>query len=69
MLNFISVADTVDLSGMSDELDHAAWFTLDEAEEAILKGSLAESFLLSIIAKLRQGRTLEDFTPVAGAVL
>lgn len=62
MLNFISVADTEDLSGMSTELDHAAWFTLDEAADAILKGSLAESFLLTIIDKLRQGRTLDSFT-------
>lgn len=62
MLNFISVADTEDLSAMSAELDHAAWFTLDEAADAILKGSLAESFLLTIIGKLRQGRTLESFT-------
>lgn len=68
MLNFISVADTEDLSGMSDELDHAAWFTLDEAGEAILGGSLAESFLLTIIAKLRQGRTLEELTPVSGDI-
>ncbi|WP_254075559.1 NAD(+) diphosphatase [Paenibacillus tritici] len=65
MLNFISVADTEDLSAMSDELDHAAWFTLEEAAEAILQGSLAESFLLTIIDKLRQGRVLEDFTAVA----
>lgn len=62
MLNFISVADTEDLSAMSAELDHAAWFTLDEAADAILKGSLAESFLLTIIDKLRQGRTLDSFT-------
>lgn len=62
MLNYISVADTEDLSAMSDELDHAAWFTLDEAADAILPGSLAESFLLTIIDKLRQGRALEDFT-------
>lgn len=64
MLNYISVADTEDLSAMSDELDHAAWFTLDEAADAILPGSLAESFLLTIIDKLRQGRALEAFTAV-----
>lgn len=62
MLNFISVADTEDLSRVSAELDHAAWFTLDEAADAILKGSLAESFLLTIMDKLRQGRTLDSFT-------
>lgn len=65
MLNFISVADTEDLSAMSGELDHAAWFTLDEAAGAIWKGSLAESFLLTIIEKLRQGRTLYSLTAVA----
>ncbi|KAI7261300.1 hypothetical protein KC345_g9794 [Hortaea werneckii] len=65
MLNFISVADTEDLSAMSGELDHAAWFTLDEAADAIWKGSLAESFLLTILEKLRQGRTLKSLTAVA----
>ena len=65
MLNFISVADTEDLSAMSGELDHAAWFTLGEAADAIWKGSLAESFLLTIIEKLRQGRTLKSLTAVA----
>lgn len=64
MLNFMSVADSEDLSGMSAELDHAAWFTLDEAADAIWKGSLAESFLLNIIAKLRQGRPLTSFTSI-----
>lgn len=62
MLNYMSVADTEDLSRMSDELDHAAWFTLEEAAEAIMKGSLAERFLLNIIDRLGKGRTMEDFT-------
>lgn len=65
MLNFISIADTEDLSGMSAELDHAQWFTLEEAADAILKGSLAERFLLNILDKLTKGRTLESFTPAA----
>ncbi|WP_256702116.1 NAD(+) diphosphatase [Paenibacillus sp. P32E] len=65
MLNFISIADTEDLSRMSAELDHAQWFPLEEAADAILKGSLAERFLLNILDKLTKGRTLESFTPAA----
>ncbi|WP_231574825.1 NUDIX domain-containing protein [Paenibacillus sp. FSL R7-0273] len=62
MLNYISVADSEDLSGISEELDHAAWFTLEEAEKAIMQGSLAERFLLNIIARLQQGKTLDSLT-------
>lgn len=57
MLNYVSVADSEDLSGISDELDHAAWFSLEEAVEAIMKGSLAERFLLNIIGRLQEGTT------------
>ena len=52
MLNFIGVADSEDLSQMSVEVDHAAWFTFEEAAQAIKKNSLAETFLLAIIEKL-----------------
>lgn len=55
MLNFIGVADSEDLSQVSAEVDHAAWFTLDEAAQAIKKNSLAETFLLAIIEKLKVG--------------
>lgn len=56
MLNFIGVADSEDLSQVSAEVDHAAWFTLEEAARAIKKNSLAETFLLAIIEKLNAGQ-------------
>lgn len=45
MLNFSCVADSEDLSGITDEVDRAAWFTLEEAPQAIARNSLAQSFL------------------------
>lgn len=64
MLNFISVAASEDLSQVSTEVDHAAWFTLEEAAEAIKKNSLAETFLLAIIEKLKAGQV--QVNPVMG---
>jgi NAD+ diphosphatase len=63
MLNFIGVADSEDLSQVSAEVDHAEWFALEEATEAIKKNSLAETFLLAIIEKLNAGRV--QVNPVA----
>lgn len=64
MLNFISVAASEDLSQVSTEVDHAAWFTLEEAAGAIKKNSLAETFLLAIIEKLKAGQV--QVNPVMG---
>lgn len=52
MLNYISIAETEDLSRISAEVDAAVWFTLEKAAAEIKKDSLAESFLLAIIEKL-----------------
>jgi NAD+ diphosphatase len=57
MLNFISVADSEDLSGMSTEVDEAVWFTYDEALSVIMKDSLAEKFLVAIVETLRAEQT------------
>lgn len=51
MLNFVCVVDSEDLSHMTDEVDRAKWFTVEEAKENIFHGSLAEKFLLSILEK------------------
>lgn len=51
MVNFISFVDSEDLSNISSEVDRAKWFSLEEAKEAILKGSLAEEFLLEGMKK------------------
>ena len=51
MLNFASIVDSDDLGGMTPEVDDAAWYTPEEAREAITHGSLAEKFLLSWLEK------------------
>ena len=44
MLNFACLVDSDDLSGMTPEVDYAAWYTPKEAKEAICHNSLAERF-------------------------
>ncbi|HIZ44838.1 MAG TPA: NUDIX domain-containing protein [Firmicutes bacterium] len=51
MLNFASIVDSEDLSGMTDEVDDAAWYTPAQAREAITHDSLAEKFLLAWLDK------------------
>ncbi|WP_025720074.1 NAD(+) diphosphatase [Paenibacillus sp. 1-18] len=55
MLNFVSIVNDDRLDVLSAEIDQARWFTLEEAKQAILKNSLAESFLLTIIQKIEAG--------------
>ncbi|QNM06189.1 NAD(+) diphosphatase [Qiania dongpingensis] len=54
MLNFASIVDSDDLSRMTKEVDYAAWYTPEEAKEAISHGSLAEKFLLRWLAKRKR---------------
>jgi NAD+ diphosphatase len=54
MLNYMSVADSEDLSRVSTEVDVATWFSMEEAKQQIMPGSLAENFLLSIFNHLEQ---------------
>lgn len=63
MLNYISVADSEDLSQISAEVDHAEWFTIEEAARAIKKNSLAEAFLFTIIEKLKAGQVRVNLLP------
>lgn len=58
MINFVSVADSDDLSHITDEVDEAAWFTFDEALENIVPDSLAEIFLKNIVRQLKDGLRL-----------
>ena len=58
MLNFACLVDSDDLSGMTPEVDYAAWYTPEEARDAIYHGSLAERFLLHWLDK-REEYTLE----------
>ena len=60
MVNFVSVADSEDLSGVTSEVDEAVWFTFDEALESIVPDSLAEHFLKNIVHKLRTQPRLFD---------
>ncbi|MBE0338387.1 NUDIX domain-containing protein [Paenibacillus sp. 28ISP30-2] len=55
MLNFVSIVNDDKLDVLSAEVDQARWFTLDEAKQVILKNSLAESFLLTIIQQIEAG--------------
>jgi len=55
MLNFMSVAESEDLSRVSSEVDVATWFTIAEAKEQVMQGSLAHSFLNTILERLEQG--------------
>lgn len=58
MVNFVSVADSDDLSHITDEVDEATWFTFEEALENIVPDSLAEIFLQNIVKQLRENHVL-----------
>jgi len=45
MLNFTCIVRDDSLTGLTSEVDRAAWFTFDEARKAIKPGSLAQRFL------------------------
>ncbi len=50
MLNFSCVAESESLEHLNrQEVDQAAWFTFDEAKQAIRPQSLAEQFLLHFL--------------------
>lgn len=51
MLNFASIVDSYNFSGMTSEVDDAAWYTPEKAREAIAHDSLAEKFLLGWLSK------------------
>lgn len=53
MLNFSCVAESEDLSGVSEEeIDACQWFSFEEAAEEIAEGSLAGKFLLHYLQKV-----------------
>ena len=45
MLNFTCIAESENLDKVTDEVDYAEWFTIEEAEKHIKQDSLAHSFL------------------------
>ena len=45
MLNFTCIAESEDLDKVTDEVDYAEWFTIEEAEKRIKQNSLAHNFL------------------------
>lgn len=49
MLNFSCIADSDDLSGVTDEVDHAEWVPLEESKQKIAQNSLASMFLNSFL--------------------
>ncbi len=63
MLNWYAVVDDMDLSDMDqDEVDHAKWFTFDEARKAVERPgqplSLAGRFLHAFLDDLEAGRQI-----------
>ena len=55
MLNFGVVVSSTSLEGINrNEVDLAEWFTLEEAKERIMKGSLARKFPLNHLEKLEE---------------
>ena len=55
MLNFVSLAQTADLSGVTAEVDHAEWVPLERAVQIIKPHGPAEFFLRAIVQKLQTG--------------
>lgn len=53
MLNFWCVAQSDDLKKTNYEVDHAEWYTFDEARRLVTHGSLAEEFLLHFLENYR----------------
>jgi len=45
MLNFVCTVSEEDTIDLSPEVDHAKWFSIDQAKEKIAKNSLAQYFL------------------------
>lgn len=57
MLNFSCVAESEDLSRVSEEeIDSCRWFSLEEAERSIMEGSLAGKFLAGFLEERRKNR-------------
>lgn len=54
MLNFMSVATSEDVSRLNYEISKAVWFPLQEATQQIKEGSLAKTFLLAIVERIKQ---------------
>lgn len=53
MLNFTYVVLEEKLEGLTDEIDYAEWFLIDEARERMKKNSLAQFILENCISKNR----------------
>ena len=51
MLNFSCYVSDESLEGVTEEVDHAEWFSIEEARANIKEGSLAQRFLESYVAK------------------
>lgn len=45
MLNFFCIAEKETLDGLTDEIDYANWFTVEEAKKNIKRNCLAQQFL------------------------
>ncbi|OAB44454.1 NAD(+) diphosphatase [Paenibacillus glacialis] len=64
MLNYVSVAQDETRLQINQEVEHAEWFTFDDARKVIMKESLAESFLLTILEQIEA----DEFGQIVGIV-
>ncbi len=54
MINFTCIAATDDLSEINSEVDHAEWYSFEDAVNQIKENSLAKFFLVKYIDSLKQ---------------
>lgn len=55
MLNFVSLSQSEDLSGMTEEVDNAVWVPLERVVQIIKPNGPAEFFLRAIVQKWQSG--------------
>lgn len=58
IFNFMSLVESEDLSGMTEEVDKAGWFSFEEAKRIIKPDSLAERFYLNFLRITESGREI-----------
>jgi NAD+ diphosphatase len=54
MLNFVCYVKDECLDGMTEEVDHAEWFTIEEARKNIKEDSLAQRFLEHFVVNKKE---------------
>ncbi|SHO48447.1 NAD(+) diphosphatase [Anaerocolumna xylanovorans] len=58
IFNYISMADSEDLSKMTEEVDRAGWYSFEEGKRIIKPGSLAERFYHYFLESTDSGKDI-----------